>query len=396
MRVAIDYGRTSLTVDVDAERLVSLERSELSPLPNPTASVRDALESPLRYPALRRALTPDDRVTVLVDEHLPRLPELTAAVLEHIVSAGIDPSAITVLVSPSSLSHAWFAELPASLRGVQFEVHDPTERNRLAYLASTRKGRRIYLNRTAVEADQLVLLTGPRFDPLSGNSGAAGAIYPVLSDSATRQASDAAVTTEDASVVRREADEVFWLLGAPFLVQVIEGAGDTVVQVLGGAADTAADGLQWLDRSWRAKGDRTADVVVATLSGDPARQDVHDLACALACAARMIKDDGVIVLLTEAAPALGEGFLKMQQIEEPRAALKQLRHAPPADWPAAYLWLEAVRKARVFLLSGWPTETAEALFTTPVQHARQVQRLLDAGGTCLILPDAHKLLADLV
>jgi hypothetical protein len=45
------------------------------------------------------------------------------------------------------------------------------------------------------------------------------------------------------------------------------------------------------------------------------------------------------------------------------------------------------------LLSGLPAEAVEALFTTPMQHARQVQRLLDAGGSCLVLPDAHKLLA---
>jgi hypothetical protein len=44
------------------------------------------------------------------------------------------------------------------------------------------------------------------------------------------------------------------------------------------------------------------------------------------------------------------------------------------------------------LLSGLPSETAEGLFTTPIEHARQVQRLIDAGGSCLILPEAHKLL----
>jgi hypothetical protein len=45
------------------------------------------------------------------------------------------------------------------------------------------------------------------------------------------------------------------------------------------------------------------------------------------------------------------------------------------------------------LLSALPAETAEALFATQMEHARQVQRLIDAGGNCLVLPDAHRLLA---
>lgn len=198
---------------------------------------------------------------------------------------------------------------------------------------------------------------------------------------------------EHAWPVRKEAGEVSWLLGAPFYVQVIEGAGDAVVQVLGGSADSAADGRRWLDRCWRARAAEPADLVIATIGGDPARHDVADLARALACAARVVRTDGVIALLCSAAPELGEGFRRMLKADEPDDAYQALRDAPPPDWPAAFQWLEAVRKAHVYLLSGLPAEMAEGLFATPIDHARQVQRLIDAGGTCLILPDAHKLMA---
>ncbi len=398
MQVPIEYGRERVTVEVDPGRLVTLERADAPPpLADPVQAVRDALESPLRYPPLRRALTPDDHVTVVIDEHLPRLPEMITAVLRHITAAGVDPSAITLVCPPTDSRQPWIEDLPEDLEDVHLEVHDPADRRKLAYLATTRGGRRVYLNRSAVDADQLVLLTGPRFDPRLGYAGAAGAVYPALSDADTRAAWDGDVhleaPAEGAWPVQREADEVAWLLGAPFLVQVIEGAGDAVVQVLGGTADTAADGRHWLDRCWRATVTEPADVVVATIAGDPARQGIDDMARALACAARVVRPDGAIVLLCATAPALGEGFQRMQQADDAEEALALLRGAPPADWPAACQWLEAVRSARVYLLSGLPDETAEALFTTPMQHARQVQRLLDAGGTCLFLPDANKLLA---
>ena len=63
----------------------------------------------------------------------------------------------------------------------------PADRRGLSYLATTRRGRRIYLNRTAVDADQLVLLTRRSYDCRMGYAGGEGALFPALSDEAARQ-----------------------------------------------------------------------------------------------------------------------------------------------------------------------------------------------------------------
>ena len=65
---------------------------------------------------------------------------------------------------------------------LQTEIHRPGDRNKLSYLAATKEGHRIYLNRTLVDADQAVVLTGRGYDPLLGYSGAAGADLPGLAD----------------------------------------------------------------------------------------------------------------------------------------------------------------------------------------------------------------------
>src|SRR5262249_58527419 len=136
---------------------------------------------------LRRALTPDDHVTIVIDERLPRLADLLIPLLEHVSSAGVAPEAITLLCPPTSSRQPWLEELPEAFEEVRLEVHDPKDRRRLSYLATTRKGRRLYLNRSVVDADQVVVLSGRRSDPLLGQGGAAGAIYPALSDEATRR-----------------------------------------------------------------------------------------------------------------------------------------------------------------------------------------------------------------
>jgi nickel-dependent lactate racemase len=398
MRIQIAYGLEHVADEVPENQVVRLRRQPPAPaLEDPAAAVRAALESPRGFPALRRALTPDDHVAVVVDERLPHLPELVVPILEHIMGAGVAAKAITLVCPPAEGVSGWRDELPVAFGGVTLERHDPADRKRLSYLATTRKGRRIYLNRTVVDADQVVVLARRRYDPVLGYAGSEGSLYPALSDEATRKELAARLTSKvpghDSWPVHREAEEVAWLLGAPFMVQVIEGAGDELIQVLGGLADSGPEGQRLLDARWRMTAEALADTVIAGVSGNPARHDFADLAQALAAAARVVKPRGRIVLLSQANPTLGRGAALLRQIDDPETALTVLRRETPLDVAAALQWASAAQQATLYLLSGLPPETVEELFATPLGRAEQVQRLIQGEGTYLFLPDAHKSLA---
>jgi nickel-dependent lactate racemase len=397
MRIAIDFGRNRLEAEVPQGEPVEVHGlTPVPPLPDPSAAVREALENPLDFPALRRALTPDDHVVIVLDEQLPGLAQLLTPVLEHVGQAGVSPETITLLSPPPATGPSWLDELPDAFQDVHVEVHDPTNRRQLSYLATTRRGRRLYLNRSAVDADQLVVLSGRGYDPLLGYSGAAGLLYPALSDEATRQDMcdrlSLAVPGTVAWPVRREAEEVAWLLGAPFLVQIIEGPGEEIGHIVAGLADTTDEAHRLLDARWRGTVARRADTVLAGISGDPARHGFADLAAALAAAGRVVQPNGRIIILSQAEPELGPGAALLRQAENPGQGVDLLRQHKPVDMAAAFQWASTVQKNRVYLLSGLAAETAEELFTTPLDHAGQVPRLL-AGGSYLVLPDAHKMLA---
>jgi nickel-dependent lactate racemase len=398
MRVGIDYALEHLDLEVESNKLVAVRRDPpTEPLADPAAALREALETPLGFPALRRALTPADHVVIVLDEHLPRVASLLVPVLEHITQAQVAPAAITILCPPSANSQDWVNELPERFESVHVEVHDPTNRKRLAYLATTKRGRRIYLNRTAVDADQLIVLSRRGYDPLLGYSGAEGALYPALSDEATRQEMfthlSMAAPGDNVWPARKEAAEVAWLLGAPFMVQVIEGAGETIVQIVSGLAETGAEGIRLLNSCWRVTVETLADTVVAAVSGDPRRHTFTDFAEALACAGRVVKPQGRIIVLSQANPALGAGAELLRQTDEAEEALGFLRRQTPPDMAAAYQWVSAARRATIYLLSNIPGEFAEELFTTPLEHIGQVQRLVSQARELLVLPDAHKTLA---
>ena len=103
MNVTIHYGRREAHLTVaDAALIPSEARAAITPLVDPADAVRSAIEHPIDFPPLRRALTPDDPIAVLIDEGFPQLPSLLVPLLDHLVSAGIAAEAITLLCSPPS------------------------------------------------------------------------------------------------------------------------------------------------------------------------------------------------------------------------------------------------------------------------------------------------------
>src|SRR5207249_1972377 len=239
-------------------------------------------------------------------------------------------------------------------------------------------------NRTAVDADQLVVLARRGYDPLLGYSGAAGAIYPALSDEQIREEANAklslAVPDDKPWPLRQEAIEAAWLLGAPFLIQVVPGSGDDIAHVVAGLVDTSDESQRLLDARWRVTAERPADTVLASLHGNPSRFGFAEMAQALANAARVVRPHGRIILLSPASPHGDAGMDLLRQAEDPDAALSLVREHKLADPVAAFQWASAAQQATIYVLSDLSAELAEELFAIPLENASQMQRLLSSGG----------------
>jgi nickel-dependent lactate racemase len=191
---------------------------------------------------------------------------------------------------------------------------------------------------------------------------------------------------------RQEAAEVAWLLGAPFFVQVIEGTGGAPVHVLGGMVDTSAEGQRLLEARWQVEVEQPADVVVAYVDGAPPRIRFADLAQAAACASRVVKPEGRIIIVSDGQPDLGPGAQLLRQADTPDEAIALLRERKPPDAAAAFQWASAAQRGKILVLSRLPADVVEEIFAVPLEHAGQIQRLL-GEGSCLHLSDADRTLA---
>lgn len=397
-RVPLTIGNPEWSIVVRPEQQVRVRRA--APLPAdrspPETLLAQALEHPIASEPLRRCLTPDDRITLVVDESLPALPTLITGILQHLQTAGISPEAVTILCSDHSSQQRWIDDLPDDLADVRVELHDPGNSQKLAYLATTEAGRRIYLNRTLLEADFVILLTGRHYDTRSGYAGVEMAIFPDLGDDESRKAWQNAYRLEAPSPtipwpIRKEAGEILWLMGVPYLVQVILGSADSIDHIEGGLLDTAAQGIQQQDRRWRCTVDQEADCVFAVVPGEVS---FADLSRAAVNASRIVQEGGRIVVLADHNPPLGAGGELLARYDDPAVAIKALTRDPPADWRAAMEWASVARSTRLFLGGGPISAHAENLFAVGITENAEAQRLATAAERLVILPDAHRTLIE--
>jgi nickel-dependent lactate racemase len=405
--VSLEYGQSTAQFSVPARCLLRATQGgqEVPDVADVRAAVRQALESPMGFPPLRQALTPDDRLAIVINENYRRLPDLLIPLLEHLEQAGVQLER-TTLVCPPRLPGVppppWREELPSSFAAIPVEEHDPKNRARLCYLAGTKAGRRLYLNRTLVEADQIILVGPAGYDPVLGYGGGFGDLFPALGDEETRREFVRRAVEDPpgkkSSPAMQEAEEVGWLLGVPFWLAAIPGRGDQVRHIVAGPLETISPHVRELLEAthhhyfpWR------AEVVVTAISGDPRWHRFDDLARALAAAARLVQHGGKIVVLARIDEAtLGPAARQLQQFDNLIALLSHARRENLADVQTIWHLAVAARRAHLYIYGSFPEKLAEHMYATAIGSLQEIQRLLDHAQSCIFLPDGHRVNASVL
>jgi hypothetical protein len=338
----LSWGTHSLLLEIADDQRVTHHRGPAA-LADLYAATLAALETPVGFPPLRQAITPEDHIAIVLGDDLQGIDPLLQALRETLQTAGVAPEAITVLHNHS---------------------YNPEDRSELAYLATTKAGQRVYLARPIVEADQVVVVSARRY----GQVGAEATLFPGYSDGPTR----------GQTVDHDTAREVAWLLGLPFHVQAIDAASGGYAEILAGSEQAARAGEQHRDAAWRVRVPRRPDTVIVTTSPT-------GVVAAVDNAARVVQPNGRIAVLVDGMPVFPDAFDAIRQTSDPAELV--------SDHPEVLAWIAAVGHARVSLWSDLEATAAEELFATALQGPEQVQRLVARSGDCLILEDGHRSLA---
>lgn len=393
MRVAVEFQDERVELDVPEGRLVASWRGPAGVAPvKVRRRVADALENPRRFPPLRQTVVPGDLVVIALGSDVPETPLVLDALCRVLVAAGVAPRDVLVVADPDAREDLGRA-MP---RGVRALRHDPDDRTRLAYLATTTDGRRVYLNRALTDADIVVPVGRLGYGPVLGYEGPWGVIFPGMSDAETRRAYRASVRDEPPDRGRprallTESAEVSWLLGSHFQLGVLAGVSGMIGAVAGLGSAVLDEGSAEVDAAWAVRSGSRAELVIAGVGGPGGPTSLDDLARGLATATALVQRGGKVVLLSRAEGPIGPAVRGLVNLDDPRAAAGALRgHESEADYPAARLLARALAWADVYLLSALGQDTVENLSMIPLDRPEEAGRLAALSGSCLVLSHADR------
>jgi len=398
--IRLPYGDgQELRIDLPAEAVVTDFRGPRGqPLADPAAAVAAALADPLDYPALQRAVTPGDRVTLAVDGGVPQLQAVVAGAVHALLAGNVSPEDVTLLLAPQgneTFARRATAALPPEVAAeVRVVEHDPQNSRELAYLAASKENRPIYVHRQLFDADVILPIGCLRPRHTLARLGVHGGLFPTFSDAKTRerfQTADSARVSVQRKRRREEAEEAAWLLGIQIVLQLVPGSGDSLLQVLSGNPESVAKrGRRLCDAAWLCRMPRRAGLVVATIGGGREAQTWENFARALSAALAAVADDGTILLCTDLRCPTGPALQLLAGVQDAPEAIREIRRARSPDAVSAALLLEARERTQVYLISGLDGETVEELGVGYVTDEHEVDHLCQQFDSFLLLGDAHR------
>lgn len=400
--LSLEFGLGGrLDVDVDSSRVVAAP-ARVAPVEDLAAAIEEALANPIDYPPLEQALIPEDTVALALEPGTPAAADLVAGVWRVLERRGIAAENV-VIVQPQAPIDAPLPDprsaLPSAVaRRMRWKQHDPDKTNDCAYVASTASGDRIYLARDYVESDVSISVGAVMYDPLLGCRGTNSALYPALSNrEALRRAQGQGhdeLDPEDDRPLRQLMDEVGWLVGTLFTLQVIPAAAGGAAAVLAGAAEPVLrEGRKLLSKHWKMNVDTRPEIVVAAIDRDATPTTWDQVGAALATSRRLVARGGRIILLTDLDARLGPGMELARTFEEPGKALQPVRKQAAEDFVPAMQLAAAANWANITLLSRLDSDVVEEIFMTPAGDVKEIKRLLRGSESIAFLPSAQHIFA---
>ncbi len=388
-----------LRLELDSDSLVADCIPRAEPLADVGAATKLALQDAREHPPWSQTVYPGDRVVIAVDAQLPQTRSILDAIIETTKANGVSAGDITVLFAAYeglpddgvSVRESWQSE-SALAADVNIVIHQPENRAELAYVAATEEGDPLMVNRYLADADVVLLVSVTRGNAALGYCGATGLLCHTFGDSATmrrfRTFHAGQSKPQSTRWTHKKSEEAAWNLGANFTLQAVPGVNGEVLQLIAGKHDAVAAAAQTaFEEAWRYRLAEPAELVVAAV--DAQLTSWLEVATAANAAARLVDDDGSIVLLTELQSPPGRAVGRLTQVESPGEVLAPLQTETSADVVAAIGLAHVLERTRVYLVSNLDEDQCQDLHFVHVDEAGDIQRLAGRSESTILLHSAQ-------
>ncbi len=400
MRVELDYGRSTLPVELPEERVVGpLAIQPAQPLSNPEEAIKEAILNPIGSKPLSELARGRKNACILICDVTRPVPNqlILPPLLKILEENGIAREDILILIATGMHRPNEGEELVELVgefvaKNYRIENHHGKNMDEHDYLGTTDRGVPVYLDSRYVQAD-LKITTG-LIEPhlMAGYSGARQVIWSGIAGLETvkiwhgprfieHPKADCGIL--EGNPVHEENTKIALMAGCDFIVNVcVDGQRQVTWVGAGDMIKAWTKGVEFVEQVVRVPVEEPMDIVVTSCAGFPLDTTWYQAIKGLTGALPIVKEGGTIILAASLTEGLGSP--EFQQVMRENPDLKKFKERILGEdyfvmdqWQLEEL-AKVVERCKVKVYTdGLSAETLRDCFVEPVSSVE------DAVAECI-------------
>jgi nickel-dependent lactate racemase len=413
----VKYGSTSFPLDLPPERLAGVIQPSV---PGSAASAEEIITTALD--ACQSAISsfrPGEK-TVIVTSDITRysgsevyLPLL----VERLNRQGVPDRDLEILIAlgihRAQTPHEHEKILGTLYGRIRVRDHDCDDQSQLVSIGRTSNGIDVRINRTAVEAENLILTGVIGFHYFAGFGGGRKSVLPGIASRQACLASHFAVLNPgqgsgknqravtgnlDNNPVHQAMNEACALAAPDFILNTVLAPDKRIMAAFAGHWHNAhEEGCRYYREHFSYPLRAKADLVVVSCGGFPKDINLIQAHKSMEYAAQALKDGGVMILLAECRDGFGNAtffsWFRHKRLDKFEAALREKYEI---NGQTAYSVLQKALRYRIILVSEFPGPQVEEMGMLPAasldEALQMADRFLPPDWTALVMPEGGSVL----
>jgi nickel-dependent lactate racemase len=393
--VKLPFGTDTLAVDLRGLRVRPLLPSAPRGFRDLRALMARAVDRPLDGRPLREIVAGRNSAVILVPDVTRRadLPEILPVVFDRLLSGGLDPASITVLVACGTHPPAAEAEIAALVgelpEGVALRQHSSRNDAGLRRVGELRSGLSLRMDRQVVECDLLITVGAVKHHYFAGFGGGPKMVFPGVGGHGEIQANHSLVLRNgcegperhpgcepgvlEGNPVAEEIARAADLRPPDLAICLVHGRDGRVAWVGAGGWRTAFEAAVSRAREWYELAPERFDLVVASGGGDPADATLIQAHKGLDAACRFANPGAEVIFAAELGKGGGSPAMDPYLADpRPESILEDLARRYVQYGHTTLRIIEKTRSHRVHLKSNLHRDLALGLGFQPIEDIEGV------------------------